>query len=210
MEEINGNKTPYKSVHPGNYFSCFFKKPYRRKRLWYYGALLFSRRRKSYLLHAKTIFHSFFNKIFPKLSKKFRANRGETRSKSRVFHYDPTYVVPESVTDGQGKVIARKGATVNPLKGLELSSGLLFLDGTNPAHIQWAAKQKGSFKWILVRGNPFALEEQEKRPVYFDQNAFTTKKLRIQHVPARVTQDGLKLKIEEVPINNEGEEKCSA
>lgn len=126
---------------------------------------------------------------------------------ARVFYYDPSYAVPENITDHRGNVIASKGTVINPLKKIQLTSGLLFFDGTNPAHVHWACKQNGTFKWILVRGNPFDLEKRETRSVYFDQNAFMTKKFKLQQIPAKVTQDKLRLKIEEIPIDDLGEVK---
>lgn len=122
----------------------------------------------------------------------------------RIFYYDPTYIAPETITDTKGNIIVLKGTPFNPLKQLQLSSGLLLFDGDNPAHVQWAREQKESFKWILVHGNPFELELQEKRPVYFDQNGFSATKFQLQQIPARVTQEGSRLKIEEIVLKELG------
>ena len=121
-------------------------------------------------------------------------------SKNRVHYYDPTFTAEETFKDAKGNVIVSKGTQVNPLKELRLSSSLLFINGDNPEHLKWAHQQKGSFKWILVQGDPFELELQEKRPIYFDQNGFSVSKFKIQHIPARVTQAGTLLKIEEVAL----------
>jgi len=121
-------------------------------------------------------------------------------TKTIIYYYDPTIIVPETITDPDGRVIVAKGTKVNPLKNLQLFSGLLFLDGENPRHVQWAREQKGSYKWILVHGNPFELEKQEQRPVYFDQNGISVSKFRFKHIPVRVTQDDLRLKIEEIAL----------
>lgn len=115
----------------------------------------------------------------------------------RTYFYDPTFITKETITDVKGAVIFPKGTKVNPLQHLILSTSLLFLDGDNIDHLQWARKQPPSFKWILVKGNPFHLEEQEKRPVYFDQHGYSVSKFRIQHIPARISQEGTRLKIEE-------------
>lgn len=118
----------------------------------------------------------------------------------RIYYYDPTFFVNEPITDQNGVVLFQKGTKVNPLQNRNLSSGLLFFDGDNPFHLRWARTQPESCKWILVHGNPFKLEEQEKRPVYFDQQGFSVSKFHIQHIPARITQEGLRLKIEEFSI----------
>ena len=121
----------------------------------------------------------------------------------RLFHYDPSYIAQETITDNHGTIIIPKGTKINPLQTVHLKDGLLFLDGDNPKHIAWARKEKGSFKWILVRGNPLALEEKEKRPIFFDQRGISISKLHLHHIPARVTQDGLVLKVEEIPLLEE-------
>lgn len=126
---------------------------------------------------------------------------------SRRYFYDPTYTVKESIRDAKGVVLISKGTMINPLKNMQLASGLLFIDGNNPAHIFWARRQVGEFKWILIRGNPFELELQEKRPIYFDQKGVLSTKLSLKAVPARVIQEGEKLKIEEIPLSEKGEEQ---
>ena len=118
----------------------------------------------------------------------------------RLFQYDPSYTAKETITDNHGTPIILKGTKINPLQTLELKDGLLFLDGNNPKHLSWARRQKGAFKWILVRGNPLELEAAEKRPVFFDQRGISVSKLGLHHLPARVTQDRLVLKIEEIPL----------
>ncbi len=120
--------------------------------------------------------------------------------KYRIYYYDPTFITQESITDKNGAILFPKGTKINPLTHTKLSTGLLFLNGDDPAHLNWARSQERSFKWILVQGNPFELEEQEQRPVYFDQKGFSVSKFKIQQIPARVTQEDLHLKIEEIPL----------
>lgn len=117
----------------------------------------------------------------------------------RTYYYDPTYVLKEAITDEEGRTLFAEGARMSPLKHTRLATGLLFFDGSNPSHLSWARSQRGPFKWILVSGNPFELEEKEERPVYFDQEGFYVSKFQIEHIPARITQDNLLLKIEEIP-----------
>lgn len=134
---------------------------------------------------------------------KLRAVPPNTKE-SRIFYYDPTYTASESIFDTRGHTIVLKGTKVNPLTKMQLSTGLLFFDGDNSSHLKWAREQKGPFKWVLVKGNPFELELQENRPVYFDQNGFSIHKFHLQHIPARITQEGTLLKIEEIAVDEQG------
>lgn len=121
-------------------------------------------------------------------------------TQNRTFYYDPTYTLPHAITDISSSTLLPAGTQVNPLKTLQLSSGLLFLDGDNKTQIQWALQQCGSWKWILVRGNPYQLEKELHRPIFFDQQGVSIEKFKIEHLPARVTQDQWHLKIEEIAL----------
>jgi len=127
---------------------------------------------------------------------------------TRIFYYDPTYIVPEDIKDHTGKIFYKKGTKVNPLETVTLSSSLLFFDGDDDDQVAFAKEKlkeklneklaESSVKLILVKGAPLALSEELKVPVYFDQSGLLTKKLGIHHVPALVTQHGLRLRIEEI------------
>lgn len=123
---------------------------------------------------------------------------------TRSFLLDPSFTVKEDLHNHTGKIFAQKGTQINPLHHTSLSSGLLFFDGDNEKHLAWAKEQQGHFKWILVKGNPIRLEEQEKIPVYFDQHGFYIRQFRIEHIPAKVSQQGSYLLIEEVALDNRG------
>ncbi|WP_347449218.1 type-F conjugative transfer system protein TraW [Pantoea stewartii] len=123
--------------------------------------------------------------------------------KDRVYSFDPTFTVKETITDMRGNVIARAGDKVNPLDRVAFSETLYFIDGDNAAQMGWAAKQiKGqqNVKVILVKGNihdsSLALDE----PVYFDQYGTLTTKFGFEHTPVRITRDGRTLRVEEVAL----------
>jgi len=115
----------------------------------------------------------------------------------RCFYYDPTICSSSDIKDTEGKIIVAKGTSYNPLTTFSLSESLLFFDGENPKHLEWAKQHQG--KWILTNGKPIELENAENRPVYFDQMGKISKQLGIMSIPALVSQDDLKLKIEELP-----------
>lgn len=116
----------------------------------------------------------------------------------RSFFYDPSITVKEDIKDHEGNIIVKQGTKHNPLDNGSFNNDLLFFDGTQESHLLWANSTKGV--WILVKGKPIELEEQEGRPVYFDQFGYITSKFGIKNVPAKVSQDGKLLKIEEYPL----------
>ena len=118
----------------------------------------------------------------------------------RSFYIDPTICTDQEIKDHEGHVIVSKGTCINPLESVFHLDALLFFDGSNPRHLEWARNQNQLVKWVLTKGKPMEVEEKESHPVYFDQFGVLVKKFGIKHLPARVSKDGLKLKIEEFPI----------
>ena len=138
----------------------------------------------------------------------------EEVQKYRSFLFDPSITVqtdiPEmDVLNDKGELVvargsvAAKGTSVNPLHIQKLSEDLLFFDGDHPKQLSFARSQQKTCMWVLTKGKPLDLEEQEKRPVYFDQFGVLTKKFGIQAVPAKVTQEGDALRVEEIPVGEE-------
>lgn len=121
-------------------------------------------------------------------------------TKPRRWLYDPSFTVPEDIKDHEDKVIVAKGAVANNLKTMSWGVPLLFLDGDDALQIAWASAQDPHAKWVLVKGKPLALEERLNRPIYFDQAGKLTQTFGITQVPCRVTQQGLKLLVEEIVI----------
>jgi conjugal transfer pilus assembly protein TraW len=128
-------------------------------------------------------------------------------TKARSFTYDPRITVPYDLKDHQGKVFHAKGTKVNPLNYKSLTKPLLFIDGDNQPQVEWAIAQDSQIPQaliILVKGSPFDLMEKLDRAVYFDQEGTLVKKLGIQQVPARVTQQDKHLLIEETILQKDG------
>ena len=55
-------------------------------------------------------------------------------------------------------------------------------------------------KPILVGGSYLDLMKSWRTPVFYDQDGLLIKRLGIQHVPAIVSQEGLRLRIDELVL----------
>lgn len=129
---------------------------------------------------------------------------------TRVFYFDPTYILKEDLKDHLGNSIYAKGTKINPLETVSLSQDLVFFDGDDEEQKKWLLSRIQDsesnvrnnkiekIRLILIKGSPLELSKELSFPVYFDQGGYLTKKLGIQHVPAVVTQDKLRLRIEEI------------
>jgi len=128
---------------------------------------------------------------------------GITRTTTpRRFYFDPSVTVPYAITDADGRVIVAPGTTVNPLDTVSLSQPLLFLDARDDAQVRRAqdllGERGGRMKVILTGGSYLDLMRRWQRPVFFDQQGNITTKLGIRHVPAVVSQEGRRLRIDEI------------
>lgn len=124
-------------------------------------------------------------------------------TKARRYTYDPSLVVPYAITDAEGNLIVPPGTRVNPLDTVTLSKALIFFDARDATQITRARslidQRQGPVKLILTGGSTLDLSRRWQMPVFYDQGGALVEKLRIQHVPALVTQDGKQLRIDELP-----------
>ena len=128
------------------------------------------------------------------------------------------YVMPADVKDQNGRIVARRGTVIEPIKISPLQAGLLFIDGRDEAQIQYAlrAYRAAPLKIILVAGSAFDLRVRFKDliingsktvPFYFDQRAMILRQLNslyridINSVPALLTQEGGKLRLDFGMVN---------
>ena len=132
-------------------------------------------------------------------------------TEEKVFYYDPAYILNEDLKDHQGKIIYKKGHKVNPLAEISFGPDMLFINGEDEAQVTWAINygrepfvnhscSKTTSKIILTKGSPIDLEEKLGVKFYFDQAGSITSKLGIKQVPSVVSQDNLRLKIQEIKL----------
>ncbi|MCD9026712.1 type-F conjugative transfer system protein TraW [Luteimonas sp. BDR2-5] len=122
----------------------------------------------------------------------------------RTLYYDPTFTLDRNVLDAQGHLLFAAGTRANPLGVVSLSNHLLLFDGRDPRQRDHAqrliAHYDGRVKPVLVAGSYLELMRAWQRPVYFDQQGRLTRQLGISQVPALVSQDGARLRIDELEV----------
>lgn len=120
-----------------------------------------------------------------------------TRSHRQVF--DPSLTLRQDIVDDQGTLLGRAGQKINPLSFISFGAPMLFLDGDNPAHVTWARAQDPAAQWVLIKGSPFDLQDQEQRTIYFDQGGRLARHFGVRAVPTRLFQEGMQLILEACP-----------
>ena len=123
----------------------------------------------------------------------------------RTFYFDPSFAVDRNLLGPQGELLFAAGTRKNPLEVVSLSRHLLFFDARDPRQIgrarQLIALYQGRVKPILVGGSYLDLMQSWHVPVYYDQQGLLTRRLGITQVPALVSQDGLRLRIDELAVS---------
>jgi conjugal transfer pilus assembly protein TraW len=120
----------------------------------------------------------------------------------RTNYFDPTFTLEANISDATGKVLFPAGLQKNPLDVVSLSSRLVFFDARDPAQVRTAealiTRFEGRVKPILVGGSYIELMQKWNRRVYYDQTGYLVRRLGIQFVPSVVSQEGMRLRIDEV------------
>ncbi|MBB3122170.1 type-F conjugative transfer system protein TraW [Pseudoduganella violacea] len=123
-------------------------------------------------------------------------------STPRTFYHDPTYVLAQRIVDAKGAVLFPAGTRSNPLDIVPLRRRLLFFDGRDARQVALAerlqARYAGALKPVLTGGAYLELMRRWQRPVYYDQQGALTRRLHITRVPALVSQEGRRLRIDEL------------
>lgn len=124
-----------------------------------------------------------------------------TASTPRVWVFDPSVTYGNDVHDQDGRLLVPAGTTINPLRHISLTKGVLFIDARDARQIKLAKRHIDAHpadKVVLVGGSWVALQKAWKRQVFYDQRGMLTKRFGLKHVPALVVQSGLVLKIHEM------------
>lgn len=118
--------------------------------------------------------------------------------------FDPSIKLTEDIKDNEGRVFARKGDVLNPLKTVPFMQTLYFIDGDDPDQMAWMKRQVPETvmsKIILIKGSVPDTSEALDSRIYFDQNGVLSARFGLTKVPARITPapSGERLNIEIFP-----------
>jgi conjugal transfer pilus assembly protein TraW len=127
-----------------------------------------------------------------------------TTERPRTFYVDPSFTLDRNITDPLGRLLFAAGTRKNPLEVVSLSRHLLFFDARDPRQVKHARELSGRYagriKPILTGGSYLDLMKAWRVPVYYDQAGTLTRRFGIRQVPALVSQDGLRLRIDELGL----------
>lgn len=123
---------------------------------------------------------------------------------ARTFYVDPSFTLDRNVVDAEGRLLFPAGTRKNPLDVVSLTRQLLFFDARDPRQVRRARDlMSGStpIKPILTGGSYLDLMKAWRATVYYDQQGVLTRRLGIRQVPALVSQEGSRLRIDEMRLS---------
>ncbi|MDR0701479.1 MAG: type-F conjugative transfer system protein TraW [Azoarcus sp.] len=122
----------------------------------------------------------------------------------RTFYFDPSFALDRNILGAKGELLFAAGTHKNPLEIVSLSKHLLFFDARDKKQVSHAvaliARYRGRIKPILTGGSYLDLMRAWRIPIYYDQHGILTTKFGIRQVPALVSQEGMRLRIDELEI----------
>lgn len=123
---------------------------------------------------------------------------------ARTFYIDPSFTLDRNLLGPRGELLFAAGTRKNPLEVVSLSRHLLFFDARDPRQVgrarQLMASYRGRVKPVLVGGSYLELMKSWRIPIYYDQHGLLTRRLGIAQVPALVSQEGLRLRVDELEL----------
>ena len=122
--------------------------------------------------------------------------------RSRLF--DPSVVLDRDIHLADGTLLAAAGTRLNPLEHVPLRRDLLFIDGRREVEVDWALKRPDPATIVLLAGRPLDLTRRHGRPFFFDQGGRLAGRFGIAATPVVMAQEGLNLRLTEVPVPARG------
>lgn len=121
-----------------------------------------------------------------------------------VRFVDPTFAVQADVFGPDGKLAFAKGEKFNPLKYYSVPQPQLFFDARDKRQV-FVAKTaldyyRGGIQLIAVAGSPVLTAKALGSRVFYDYGGAFSAKYEIKRVPAMVTQEKSRYRVDELPL----------
>lgn len=120
----------------------------------------------------------------------------------REFTVDLSITVNRDIADHRGVVFAAAGTSVNPLDYSTFSKRIVFLDGDDPAQVDYALALGNELDTLLVitNGAPLELTNTHGRRFYFDQGGHMVEGFNIVALPSVVSRADPFMLVQEIPM----------
>jgi hypothetical protein len=118
---------------------------------------------------------------------------------NRIRYIDPSITVSSPMYDHQGHIVAPPGK-LNPLEKVNLTSTIVVIKESQIGIVPELKKTHKDLLILLTDGNLQRAAETAGQMVYKADNHIL-ERLGAERVPSVITQERVRLKIEEIPVN---------
>ena len=126
-------------------------------------------------------------------------------TRDRTFQVDMTYTLDHDIQDENGRILYSKGLSWNPLEYVTFPGGLVVIDGEDTSQLKWfeasVYAKNHRVKLMITSGNAATLIDELHRPIFY-LNKVMANRLQLAAVPSIVLQDGKKMLVQEVKIED--------
>ena len=112
--------------------------------------------------------------------------------------FDPTYLLPRDIKDGNGKVLFAKGTPINVYERMQMPGRMIVISDRD-SHYRWlneVAKPTERDK-ILIGGGNVLEARRRHRANFYQLDARGVERFGLERLPAIVEQDGVMLRVSE-------------
>lgn len=124
----------------------------------------------------------------------------------RSFLVDMGFTLERDVKDRDGRVVYAKGSIFNPLEYMNLSIGLVVIDGSDAAQVKWFRespyRENHRMKLLLSGGYAQELIAALNRAVFY-LSSDVAERLQLAAVPCVAIQQGKQMQVTEFLIEEE-------
>ena len=120
-------------------------------------------------------------------------------TEERVRYVDPSVIVRNPLRDHTGKIISL-GGTVNPLDHVSLSRSILVLREDQIKKTLEEISKNGEKPILILTDGDIQRASSLAGQIVYGASPFMLRRLQIEKVPSLVTQDGRKLRVEELTL----------
>ena len=120
-------------------------------------------------------------------------------TEERVRYVDPSVVVRNPLYDHTGKMISPAGI-VNPLDHISLSKSILVLREDQVKRALEKASENEKKPILILTDGDIQRASSLAGQIVYGASPFMLRRLQIEKVPSLVTQDGRKLRVEELTL----------
>ncbi len=127
-----------------------------------------------------------------------------TAKRDRTFFVDMTYTLDHDIPGENGEIMYERGLTWNPLDYVSLPDGLMVINGESAKQVEWFEKspyyKNKQIKLHISAGFAAPLIKHLDRPVFYLTKTIADR-LQLAAVPCVITQNGKKMMVQEVKID---------